>query len=189
MPPHPTQSAPPMSEPAYRRHRRHLGLALGESLLYGVLGLVIAGAIMALMQASNAQQQAANAFQNWHQDAAGYEQVVTLQQRQKSPVMIYFYADWCPYCQRFKQNVLSSAAMQKFTSEYPHVGIAPDNGSTEKQLMADFGAEGYPSYYLQMPDGRRFKVETYTEDANPRPKTADEFIQSVRQAIQQAGTP
>ena len=163
------------------------GLGAGESLLYGLVGVLILLALFALVQSFNVQQRANAAFSGWYEDYAGYEQALTVQQQTGQPIMVYFYADWCPYCKRFKQNVLSDSKMQAFVQAHPHVRVAPDNGQREKDLMSDFEADGYPSYFVVLPDGRRFKVETYTEGDNPRPKTADEFIDSVRMVMAAEG--
>ena len=45
----------------------------------------------------------------WLNGAAGYARALELQRELKVPLIVYFYADWCPYCQRLDSEYLLSA--------------------------------------------------------------------------------
>lgn len=159
------------------------GCALAEGLLYGLVILVLAFSGYAVFNSVEARQQAAVVFKDWYEDQAGHERALADRKATHRPTLVYIYAPWCPHCQQFNANVLSNPSVRHFVSQYPHVRIAPDHGPGERQLMARYGAEGYPAFYVVMPDGKVQHVDTFITAPVVRPKTPAEFIQSLRLVI------
>ena len=52
----------------------------------------------------------------------------------------YFYADWCPYCQ--KQNPI----IEEYASSNPDVDIIWLNEANEKDAVELNGIDGYPTF-------------------------------------------
>ena len=46
----------------------------------------------------------------WLNGASGYARALELQRELKVPLIVYFYADWCPFCRRLDSEVWSSSA-------------------------------------------------------------------------------
>jgi thiol:disulfide interchange protein len=159
------------------------GRVNSDWLLFGLMGLVVVLALTAIGRAVLIQKKAAHTFVGWHEDMLGYQQTVAEQKASGKPMLVYFYATWCPHCKRFTAQILSSDKMQNYVKRYPHVRIAPDNGKAEKQLMESYGAEGFPTFLVVKSNGKRTKMEPYTmDDGRMRMKTPDEFIQDVERA-------
>lgn len=158
------------------------GISLSDGLLYGLIAVVIGLSLYAVVQSMTVQQRVATTFVGWYEDKKGYDKAMADQKATGKPALVYFYATWCPHCKQFAAQVLSAKEMQQFVQNYPHVRVAPDNGEAEKELMRQYGAQGYPSFYVVMPNGTRKLVETYTEGANARLKTPGEFVKSILKA-------
>ena len=119
----------------------------------------------------------------WAENQLGYNQVMREQQATKLPVLVYIFASWCPHCKELSEKVISTARVDNYLHRFPHVRIEPDKGESEKRLMRLFGAEGYPSLYIVMPNGQRKPVETYVLTGIPRQKTPGEFIETLDKLI------
>lgn len=162
------------------------GIALSDGILYGLLVAVLVLGCFAVFRSVDAQQQVATAFKGWYEDHKGHEKALKQQATLHKPILVYIYASWCPHCKEFSAKVLSNREVQKFVNQYPHVRVAPDNGKAEKKIMEAYGAEGYPSFYVVTPDGKRHTVETFVTSPEPRQKTPAEFIESLQAIIQKS---
>ncbi len=163
------------------RHRFYTGLSMGDGLLIGLIVLVMVLGGVAIYRSVDVQSRVSTSFQGWFEDAAGYQQALKAQEQTKKPILLYFYATWCPHCKHFAASVLSDPKMQTFVKAYPHVRIAPDNGQAEKTLMSEFGAQGYPTFYVVLPNQKRISVDTFTTGPAAHLKTPAEFMDSVLQ--------
>jgi thiol:disulfide interchange protein len=164
--------------------RRFTGLSLINGALIGLILLIMALGGVVIYRSLNEQKEVTRSFNGWFEDAKGYQEARQVQAQTYKPILLYFYATWCPHCKDFAANVLAKPEMQAFLKNYPHVRIAPDNGQAEQQLMSEFGAEGYPTFYVVFPNQQRRMVDTFNLETNPpRPKTAAEFIQSIQAVL------
>lgn len=156
------------------------GRSASDWMLLGLITVVAVLSLYAIARAVDTQHQAREAFTGWYQDAKGHKKAMADQQATGKPILVYFYADWCPHCKRFAAEILSTPKTRDFVKNYPHVRIAPDNGKAERKLMDEYGAEGYPTFYVVLPDGKRVKVDTHTESAHEfRLKTPQEFNDTI----------
>jgi thiol:disulfide interchange protein len=162
------------------RGRFGKGCALAEGLLYGLIILVLAFSGYAVFHSVETRQRIAVVFKDWYEDKPGHDRALAEQKTTRRPVLVYIYAPWCPHCQQFNANILSNPTVRQAITQYPHVRIAPDHGPGERQLMARYGAEGYPAFYVVMPDGGTRRVETFLTAPVVRPKTPTEFIRSLQ---------
>src|SRR5262245_32209239 len=95
-----------------------------------------------------AQSQAAPPEDKWLRDSPGYERALQLQRKLKVPLVIYFYADWCPYCRDFDRDYLMAPAVKQYLSGVVKVRINPDHGRPERMLAKQYGIDGYPSFLI-----------------------------------------
>lgn len=158
------------------------GAAMGDWLLYGLIVIIMLLGGYAIFRSVDTQQKVAISFVGWYEDKPGYEKALADQKQTGKPMLVYIYAPWCPHCKQFSAQVLSAPKMQQFVQNYPHVRIAPDHGKAEEQIMSEYGAKGYPSFYVVMPDGKRTELQTYTDPEHPRLKTPEEFKRTILEA-------
>lgn len=164
-------------------HVKKPGRSLADWTLFSLMGILVLLAVIVIGRAAMVQQRVAHTFEGWNENYTGYQAALAEQKSTQKPVLVYFYADWCPHCKRFTAEVLSTPKMQDYVKRYPHVRIAPDNGQAEKQLMERYGAEGFPAFYVLKPDGEQTKIETHIQAGEEaRLKKPDEFIEDIERA-------
>ncbi len=124
----------------------------------------------------------ADTYKDWLEDADGYEKGVVDAEAKKKPLIVYFYAPWCPYCKRFDANVLSKKDVIKYMKKTVNVRIYPDKGmDRERAIMQDFGATGFPTFFVKHPGGEFVEVEAQSPD-EARYRTPEEFIEAIKNA-------
>jgi thiol:disulfide interchange protein len=179
----------------FARHSAR-GLSVSEWLIYGLIGVVLLVSMYAISGSLATQRRVAGTFSDWYENQPGLERALADQKATGRPMLVYIFADWCPHCKQFAAQILSDPKTRQFVKNYPHVRIEPDHGPAERDIMDDYGAQGYPSFYVVLPAGERVKIDTHTEaNGRSRMKTPDEFIDSVLEATgeqsagEKAGSP
>ena len=132
-------------------------------------------------RAGKASTASAQIFPSWYENKAGYDRAMAEAKSTGKPMLVYIYATWCPHCKAFSGNILSSGKVRQMLIRYPHVRIAPEHGPSEKRIQEEFAVQGYPSFYVVRNQEEPVSISTYTTD---RPKTPEEFVQSVLQAAE-----
>ena len=107
----------------------------------------------------------------WSYGLAGHDLVMRTQKETKRPVVLYFYADWCPYCKKFDAEVLNSPEVNEFLSHTPKVKINPE---TEPELGAKYGISGFPIFIVKSSSGSGTQINS---DLTP-----SQFIQDCKKA-------
>lgn len=104
---------------------------------------------------------ALRSFGGWTEGASAYESALREQKASGAPILVYFAADWCPYCRELDAVVLPDGTVQSALSTAVKVRIEPDAGSAEKELAGKFRNTGYPALYLiPGPDASPLRVHT-----------------------------
>jgi thiol-disulfide isomerase/thioredoxin len=62
--------------------------------------------------------------------------------------VVYFYADWCPYCHTLDGQYLPSAPVQEYLRHVVKVRINPEHGPPERELGNRYGVTGYPTFLV-----------------------------------------
>jgi thiol:disulfide interchange protein len=157
--------------------------AEGLLILLAVAVLIFSG--YAMFHYADSQRPAASSvtFHQWYINKPGHERAKAAQIKTQLPMLVYIFASWCPHCKEFNAHVLSQPSVQRFLSQYPHVKVEPEHSDAERQIMDDYKAPGYPSFYVVSPQGDRYQVDTFVSAPEPRAKTPEEFVQSVRETI------
>jgi thiol:disulfide interchange protein len=158
------------------------GLSTANIVLCALMLSIMALGGIVVYRSMDVQKKVAVTFVGWYEDKKGYDKALADQKATKKPMLVYIYASWCPHCKNFSAQILADDQMRAFVQDYPHVRIAPDDGVAEKTLMKDFGAQGFPSFYVVMPDQKRIAIDTFINAPQPRLKTPKEFMKSILQA-------
>ena len=120
----------------------------------------------------------------WFEDAAGYSAAVEEAERTGRPVFVYFYADWCPYCRQFNDELLADSRVQGQLGLMLAVRVNAEAGPDERSLAGHYRVRGYPALYVYKPQGRG-EIESVRRtvpsgDGSPRLKTPEEFAATLR---------
>ena len=91
---------------------------------------------------------AAQLEDRWLRDAPGYERALQLQRDLGVPLVVYFYADWCPYCRDLDSQYLPAPPVTEFLKGVVKVRINPEHGRPEREIANQFGVTGYPSFFV-----------------------------------------
>jgi thiol-disulfide isomerase/thioredoxin len=109
-------------------------------------------------------------WEGWLHGAAGYARAVELQQQLNVPLVVYFYADRCPYCRTLDSQYLPSAPVQDYLRSVVKVRINPEQGVAERALAKRYGVTGYPSFFvMRNPAARPVKVSPFRRVSNLTP--------------------
>lgn len=165
--------------------KRIPGISAVNMVMIAVVALILGLSGYVVYQSYAIQHRVATAFEGWEEGSAGYARIMEAQRTSHRPVIVYFYAPWCPHCKRFTRELLSSEDVKDYLKTYPRVRVYPQENTPELTLMESFGATGFPTFYVVRPDGQRVKVDTHeiqSGTGEPHLKTPREFIESVRQA-------
>lgn len=170
---------------ANKKKAMQTGYFWADGLLIALAVAVLFFSGYAMFHYADSQRPAKSSvtFHQWYINKPGYDRAQIAQQKTKLPMLVYIFASWCPHCKEFNANILSQPSVQRFLSQYPHVKVEPEHGDAERHIMDDYKAPGYPSFYVVSATGTRHQVDTFVSVPEPRPKTPEEFVQSVRETI------
>jgi thiol-disulfide isomerase/thioredoxin len=120
---------------------------------------------------------------SWLSGAEGYAQAVQEQAQTGAPMAVYFYTDWCPYCKRLEQNILSAGEVDGYLNSVIKVKINPEDGSDEESIGRRFGITGYPSFFMVSSNSRPAKIAPFKRQGGGWvPMEPSDFVAACRQA-------
>jgi thioredoxin-related protein len=93
-----------------------------------------------------------------------YADAMTKAQTDNKAVLLNFTgSDWCPWCQKMKQEILDTGAFRQYaddnlelvTLDFPNAVPQPPSIKTQnKQLQKKYKVDGFPTFILLSSDGR-----------------------------------
>lgn len=115
---------------------------------------------------------AAESKRGWHDN---YAQALSEARQENKAVLLNFTgSDWCGYCIKLDQNVLSKADFQRLAKgslklvelDFPNEKTIPaEVAQQNERLKSQFGVSGFPTLILVDPQGReRARWEGYNPD-------------------------
>jgi len=116
-------------------------------------------------------------YGGWLSAASGYDDALARQKDSGSPVLVYFFTDWCPYCKQFDASVAPMA-----DSKLLRVRVNPETGDRDKQLASTFGVSGYPSIFL-IPRAGASPQRVDDGVSREAPPDAQKFVDSCKQTV------
>lgn len=123
-------------------------------------------------------------FDGWYEGAAGLAEALEVQQRDRLPLFLYIYTDWCPYCRQFERELLTDDEVDGYLDAVLAVRMNPESGGQESRLAQRFGVRGYPTLVMYSADG---ETASYVErmemvDGEPRLMTGRAFLRVLDEA-------
>jgi len=86
---------------------------------------------------------------NWLTGASGYEDAVRRRRSTAAPMVVYFFADWCPYCKQVENELFAKSDVERYFSRATiRVRVNPEENASNRSLADRFGVDGYPSFFI-----------------------------------------
>ncbi len=152
----------------------------------GIAILVLAGfaALLAYTLPAAADSSARPDFEGWYQGASGLTEALEVQQRDKLPLFLYIYTDWCPYCRQFEQELLVDEEVDSYLDAVLAVRLNPESGGRESQLARRLGVRGYPTLVMYSANGRTASYVERMEsvDGSPQLMSGRAFVRVLDEA-------
>jgi thiol:disulfide interchange protein DsbD len=110
------------------------------------------------------------------------EDGVAFAHQENRPIMIEFYADWCPPCRSLETTFFRREEIIKLSYQLVPIRIDATVATTEvKKAIADYHVVGWPAFYFLSPEGKPYKDLTVISYDPKKIET------SMREAITRAG--
>jgi len=107
---------------------------------------------------------------SWYSGAGEYVTAMDAHRSMQTPMLVYFYTSWCPYCRQLDQEILPAEEVAQFMRSVNKVRINPEAGPDERALANQFGVRGYPSVFI-IPGNSDAPVKIY-----PFRKVGETFV-------------
>ncbi len=123
-------------------------------------------------------------FAGWYEGAAGLAEALRIQERDRLPLFLYIYTDWCPYCRQFEQELLTDAEVDGYLDAVLAVRLNPETGGEEGQLARRFGVRGYPTLVMYAASGETASFVERMEmvDGQPQLMSGRAFLRVLDEA-------
>lgn len=85
----------------------------------------------------------------------------------KKPVIVFFYTDWCGFCQRFAPTFYKVTKTKDIKKNFAVAYVNCENAEN-RQHMQEFNVEGFPTVYVIDKDNQKTHLENgtfFTPDA------------------------
>jgi len=101
----------------------------------------------------------------WLNEREGYEEAAVEWIEGRTPLVMYFRADWCPECLEFERYTLKAPRVREALDRMVKVRVNPENSEQSRRLADAWRVEGYPAVYVLPVDGSDpIRVATHTRD-------------------------
>lgn len=122
--------------------------------------------------------------ERWYQGASGFQAAVNEAMRHRTPMAVYVYTDWCPYCDQMENDLLATVEVRQYLQKLVKVRINPEYGLAERGVADSFGVTGYPSFFVYSPvtGSSEWIGRTVPDGDDRRSATPEEFVASCRVA-------
>ena len=134
--------------------------------------------------ANAARVESGDVFAKWLNGADGFAKAMDARRGTSDALLLYFYTDWCPYCRRLNNEILSSDVAQQYIEHVVAVRINPEHGEREKAISDTYGVTGYPSVFVLPPGADQpRKISPYRKQGDDWVRmTPAEFVEACEAA-------
>lgn len=118
---------------------------------------------------------------DWRHGSSGHALALSAAERADAPLVVYFHVDWCGWCQKLNGSYLRNGAVREVLTRVQKVEINPERGRPERGLFEEYGASGYPAFYVFVPGSGERPVRL-TPFQGGREEPLAEFAERIRGA-------
>ena len=79
----------------------------------------------------------------------------------KKPIVVFFYTDWCGFCQRFAPTFDKITKDKAIKNNYAVAFVNCEKPENHK-LMEEYGVQGFPTVYVIKEDNSKVQLENNT---------------------------
>jgi len=97
-------------------------------------------------------------------------------QRERKPVVLDFYAEWCAPCMRMEKNTFKDERVKALLDRCVFVRVDTDK---QPDIAKRMGVEGLPDIRFALPDGRVIKQLRSFQDAESFNSELEELLRKV----------
>ena len=92
-----------------------------------------------------------------------YDKGRSLQKAQATdkPIIVFFYTDWCGFCQRFVPTFDKITKMSKIKKNFAIAYVNCEKEENQK-IMQEYGVQGFPTVFVIDEHGKRTQLENST---------------------------
>ena len=127
----------------------------------------------------------------WLDGVEGYEEAALEWVQARTPLVVYFRADWCPQCRDFEQRTLKAPRVREAFDRMVKVRVNPETSDDQRRLADAWRVEGYPAVFVLSPDGEDpVAIATHRRDPGGvlrfpewMLQPADDFLDRVKEAV------
>ena len=116
--------------------------------------------------------------EGWMNGAANFEKAMQLHRELNVPLVVYFYVDWCPYCNALENEYFPAAAMRDYLRGVVKIRVNPEATRADHELGSLFGIGGYPAFFVIGPGSFPVQLSPFRREG--RSLTPAEFAQRCR---------
>ena len=85
----------------------------------------------------------------WH----SYDEGLARAKKEKKKIFLYFWADWCQFCERFEKETLGNHEVASFLNN--HFISIRVNSDAEQRLAAQYAVRGLPTLWFLDENGEK----------------------------------
>ena len=79
----------------------------------------------------------------------------------KKPMIVFFYTDWCGFCQRFAPTFDKITKDSKIKQNFAIAYVNCEDKDNSK-WVEEYGIQGFPTVYVVKPDGKKTTLDNNT---------------------------
>ena len=79
----------------------------------------------------------------------------------KKPMIVFFYTDWCGFCQRFAPTFDKVTKDSKVKENFAIAYVNCEDKDNSK-WVEEYGIQGFPTVYVVKPDGKKVTLDNNT---------------------------
>jgi hypothetical protein len=106
---------------------------------------------------------------------ANFEKAMQLQRDLNVPLVVYFYVEWCPYCNELESQYFPAAPMREYLRGVVKIRINPELTAADEAVARAFGITGFPGFFVIAPKSFPVQLSPFRRDG--RSLTPAEFAQ------------
>lgn len=121
---------------------------------------------------------AAKVPDGWLNGGANFEKAMQLQSELNVPLVVYFYVDWCPYCNALENEYFPTVPMREYLRTVVKIRINPELTRPDEEVARLFRIRGYPAFFVIPPKSFPVQLSPFRRDG--RSLTPAEFAQRCK---------